>query len=246
MTDQDREQLLLEDTAGSIGKGWGVNYSEDAWEDMCSLVDLRSSDYLFGDHSGIGSMYSRYIKGHGLTMLRQPEQRILSGYGDMFHSWSIDIFGRLPSSQLEYAKVVAGCAVKMLTRDGQAAGQSIHIASVCGDPAPATNDETRLAIERLSEGFPFVGIQEEWVQSICLLHAMFGGTCTAQEFKSQNTGSSSANSTAGYDTSVLKGWTDEQDGKLYAEGMRLFQNSLQNFHVNTESCMSCMQEAGVL
>jgi len=246
MTDQERENLLAAQSFGSIGKRWGVNYSEDTWEDMCSLVDLRSSGYAFGDHSGIGSLYSKYIKGHGLTVLRQPEQRILSGYGDAFHSWRIDLFGRKPSSHLEYAKVVAGCAVKMLTRDGQAEGQSSWGSSVCGDPVPPTNDETTLAIERLAEGFPYVGITEEWTQSICLLHAMFGGTCTAHEFASENAGSSSANSTAGYDTSVLEGWTDEHDGKLYAEGMRLFQNSLQHFQVNTESCMLCMQEAGVL
>jgi len=247
MTDQDRE-LLLTASGGytSVGKVWGVNFSANAWEDVCSLVDLRFADYSFGDHSGIGMMYSRYIKGHGVTMLRQPEQRILSGYDDMFHSWSTDVFGREPNSQLEYAKVVAGCAVKMLTRDGRARGNS-KAASVCGDPAPATNDETTLAIERLTEGFQFVGIVEEYEKSICLLHAMFGGTCTAQEFDSKRTTrSSSRNSTGGYDTSVLKGWTDEQDGKLFAEGMRLFQNNLQNFHVNTESCMLCMQEAGVV
>jgi len=211
------------------------------------LVDLRSYGYLFPDHSGIGSLYSRYVKGQGLTMLRQPEQRILSGYYDDLHSWPYYLFdNRPPRSELEYAKIVAGCAVKLLTRDGQSA-ESGRYNTVCGDPAPATHDETTLAIERLIEGFPFVGIQEEWVQSICLFHAMFGGTCTAQEFGSANadTGSSSANSTSGYDTSVLKGWTDEQDGKLYAEGIRLFQNSLQHFHVNAENCLSCMQEAGI-
>jgi len=239
MTYQYREALL------SGARGWGT-VRDKIWEETCNLVDLRSYGYLFADHSGIGSVYSRYVKGQGLTFLRQPEQRILSGYNDNFHSWSYNFFDRPPSSELEYAKVVAGCAVKMLTRDGQSSAIGLH-GTVCGDPAPATHYETTLAIERLIEGFPFVGIQEEWMQSICLFHAMFGGMCTAQEFGSANTGtgSSSANSTSGYDTSVLKGWTDEQDGKLYAEGLRLFQNSLQHFHVNAENCLSCMQEAGI-
>jgi len=241
MTYQYREALLS-------GESHNDFFLLDAkiWEETCNLVDLRSYGYLFADHSGIGSVYSRYVKGQGLTFLRQPEQRILSGYNDHFHSWSYNFFDRPPSSELEYAKVVAGCAVKMLTRDGQSSAIGLH-GTVCGDPAPATHYETTLAIERLIEGFPFVGILEEWMQSICLFHAMFGGMCTAQEFGSANTGtgSSSANSTSGYDTSVLKGWTDEQDGKLYAEGLRLFQNSLQHFHVNAENCLSCMQEAGI-
>jgi len=241
MTYQYREALLS-------GESHNDFFLLDAkiWEETCNLVDLRSYGYLFADHSGIGSVYSRYVKCQGLTFLRQPEQRILSGYNDHFHSWSYNFFDRPPSSELEYAKVVAGCAVKMLTRDGQSSAIGLH-GTVCGDPAPATHYETTLAIERLIEGFPFVGILEEWMQSICLFHAMFGGMCTAQEFGSANTGtgSSSANSTSGYDTSVLKGWTDEQDGKLYAEGLRLFQNSLQHFHVNAENCLSCMQEAGI-
>jgi len=241
MTYQYREALLS-------GESHNDFFLLDAkiWEETCNLVDLRSYGYTFADHSGIGSVYSRYVKGQGLTFLRQPEQRILSGYNDNFHSWSYNFFDRPPSSELEYAKVVAGCAVKMLTRDGQSSAIGLH-GTVCGDPAPATHYETTLAIERLIEGFPFVGILEEWMQSICLFHAMFGGMCTAQEFGSANTGtgSSSANSTSGYDTSVLKGWTDEQDGKLYAEGLRLFQNSLQHFHVNAENCLSCMQEAGI-
>jgi len=244
MTYQYRERLLAGDREALVPLPIS---GDEPWEETCNLVDLRSYGYLFADHSGIGSVYSRYVKGHGLTFLRQPEQRILSGYNDHFHSWKEQL-DPPPSSELEYAKAVAGCAVKMLTRDGTSGfSPGTVLDTVCGDPAPATHYETTLAIERLIEGFPFVGIQEEWMQSICLFHAMFGGMCTAQEFGSANTGtgSSSANSTSGYDTSVLKGWTDEQDGKLYAEGLRLFQNSLQHFHVNAENCLSCMQEAGI-
>jgi len=113
MTYQYREALLS-------GESHNDFFLLDAkiWEETCNLVDLRSYGYTFADHSGIGSVYSRYVKGQGLTFLRQPEQRILSGYNDNFHSWSYNFFDRPPSSELEYAKVVAGCAVKMLTRDG--------------------------------------------------------------------------------------------------------------------------------
>ena len=175
MTYSFRENLLAGKMLGSI-------LPENTWEERCNLVDLRSYGYLFADHSAIGSLYSKYIKGQGLTMLRQPEQRILSGYYDDLHSWPYYLFdNRPPRSELEYAKIVAGCGVKLLTRDGHSAERG-HYNTVCGDPAPATHDETALAIERLIEGFPFVGIQEEPVQSICLFHAMFGGTCTPQEF----------------------------------------------------------------
>mmetsp|Transcript_83701 Transcript_83701/g.148068 ORF Transcript_83701/g.148068 Transcript_83701/m.148068 type:complete len:119 (+) Transcript_83701:121-477(+) len=109
----------------------------------------------------------------------------------------------------------------MLTRDGASSGKGTDSA-VCGDPVRATDGETEQAIERLAEGFPYVGVLEEWSKSMSLLHAMFGGTCQAKEFLS---GSSNSNSSA-YDISVLQGWTDEQDGKVYKEGLILFQKSL--------------------
>jgi len=151
------------------------------FEDMCSLADMRRFGYYFRDHSGIGSAYGQYAKGHGLTMLRQPEQRILSAWSNSplaYHSWPYYIFGRDPEDELEFAKVVAGCSVKMLTRDGASHATGSDL-TVCGDPAPATDGETKQAVERLAEGFHYVGILEEWTKSMSLFHAMFGGTCQA-------------------------------------------------------------------
>ena len=69
MTYQNRENLLN----GKRGIVTPLPISGDEpWEETCNLVDLRSYGYLFADHSGIGSVYSRYVKGHGLTFLRQP------------------------------------------------------------------------------------------------------------------------------------------------------------------------------
>jgi len=234
LTHQDIE--YLQNSMSCYGNDFCA-WSQD-FENMCSVADMRRFGIRFRDHSGIGSFYGQWAKGHGLTMLRQPEQRILSAFRYHYHSWPFSIFGRGPEDELEYAKSVAGCAVKMLTRDGTSIGLG-HSSTVCGDLAPATDGETKQAIERLAEGFHYVGIVEEWSKSMCLFHAMFGGTCQAQEFSS---GNSNSNSSA-YDTSVLQGWRDEQDGKLYKEGLILFQTSLHRYRITDESVRRCELEA---
>jgi len=71
-----------------LDAGENANWDwSQAFEDMCSVADMRRFGYHFLDHSGIGSTYDQYAKGHGLRILRQPEQRILSAWGYAYHSW---------------------------------------------------------------------------------------------------------------------------------------------------------------
>lgn len=215
-------------------------FSPGDWEDKCHIADLRGINAFYADHSGIGSVYNR-VKGHGFVILRNPEQRIMSGYGDQWHSWPLEELGRPPHNASEYASMVSGCAVKLLTRDGEGARTS-HLPNVCGDPSPATHDETMQAIQRLEEGFIWVGITEEWTLSMCLMHAMFGGTCIAQEW-----GTANANSTSAYDTSALgEGFRDVADGMLYEAGLGHFNKNLKKYDVSLQTCASCLKQAGVL
>lgn len=216
-----------------------LSLSQDV-ESICHVADLRWAGIVFNDHSGISNFYSSHVQGHTVALFRQPEQRILSGYSDSFHSWPLRIYGRWPSSLLEYAEVTSGCAVKMLTRTG-ASAQKGQNDTVCGQPEKASERETELAIRRLQDGFRYVGILEEWALSICLWHSMFGGSCGAFEFQSAN----SANMTA--DISELEGFVDVSDGQLYTAARKIFDNSLESYGVSMQSCsQGCFSEAGYL
>lgn len=234
MSEEDRSIVLTEDHAESS------KLSQDL-ESMCNIADLRFAGFLFGDHSGVHAYYHQYVRGRAFTMLRQPEQRIMSGYLTT-HSWPYEKFGRRPDNVSEYAQVVAGCTVKMLTRAGASGWlnnyPSLH--TVCGDTTPVTSEETALAVNRLA-GFAFVGILESWDLSICLLHTKFGGACASYELEEGHT---TGNSTTEYDTSELYGFVDVEDRRIYNEGVRMYEQDLQKYSISMQSCSGCFAQAG--
>jgi len=184
-------------------------------------------------HDGFNAQYLKGHKGHGLIMLRQPEQRLLAGYynpGD-HHGWKPE-WGEV--SIPEYAETVQGVSVKMLSRDGG------HY--WVGPPA---QNETDLAVQRLREGFAFVGITEEYELSICMLHVMFGNECHESEFKSWHVSHHRHAADGGYDVGELEGFKDVWDRQVFAEGMRIFKDNLDLYKVSKESCMPCFRRAHV-
>merc|ERR1711982_201734 len=98
-------------------------------------------------------------KGHFVAFFREPKSRMVS-------AWEYFKHGR--GDLLKYANKSSHYMTKMLT------GEHAHIA---------------LALDRLENGFKFIGLTEEWNLSICLFHAMLGGKCLDWEFsKSRPTG----------------------------------------------------------
>lgn len=191
-------------------------------------------------------------KGHFTIMLRQPEQRIISAYGDMRQgasnpdpsvlvdpgtSWGGWPTGTLPSLP-EYANATAGCAVRMLTRDGLPCG------AAGGYPSES---EVSFAKQRLREGFAFVGLTEKWELSMCLFDTMFNVPCQSWQFgSSRPSHQTSQNSDdAGYDLEPLKGVRDPFDGALYAEAQKIFEENLKRYNVSEASCEPCFRAAGI-
>jgi len=211
-------------------------------EEQCSgdIADLRLLGLIFGDHSGIGLIYSQHVQGRGMVILRQPEQRLLSAYSDSHHSWPLAYLGRGPTDEVEFASVVGGCMTKMMTRSsesdghGTSDGRGTRVSS-CGDPNPVTAEELTRAVSQL-QGFAFVGLLENYSLSICLFHAMFGGDCSKLDLGNDHEGSSNSSSGSGYDVGVLQGWTDVNDRVLYAEGQRMFLEHLELYSVTDASC----------
>jgi len=179
----------------------------------------------WGGHMSLSTIYEGN-KGHFVAVLRQPEQMLLSGYNEL-HGW----FGDLPpKNALEYVTVMQGCQTKMLGRDSSL--------SPCRSDEPflPTESETALALQRLREGFAWVGLTDAWDTSICAFHAKFGGACRASDFNNVNPGNK-ANQTL-YDTSVLRGFVDKADGQIFAEAKAMFSEDLARYGVNPTSCAS--------
>ncbi|CAK0864788.1 unnamed protein product [Prorocentrum cordatum] len=177
-----------------------------------------------GQHGGLDQSLWELNRGHLVTMLRQPEQRLISGYnheGQM--EWPFDT----PAASLrEYAEWMAGGTVRQLARGGGHASGEL--------PVP-TAEEVSVAVGRLRDGFAFVGVTEQWDLSVCLFRAMFGGVCVASDFSNTRLGNASTGSSL-YDTSELYGFVDNYDGPVYAEALVLLSKGVELYGVDESKC----------
>lgn len=175
-------------------------------------------------HEGIGSSYSSY-KGHLITMMRQPEQRILSAYHDARFDHGASRFSNVSA----YALRVAGLVTCQLMGE-----KSVDPLPQCGELRKA---DALAAAQRLREGFVFVGIMEEWEMSMCLFHKIFGGHCWHSDF--ENSRPTDPHDMSPYNVSELEGVRDELDGLVYEEAKRIFREQLVAYNVSADSCAGC-------
>jgi len=168
-------------------------------------------------------------KGRFMIMMRQPEQRLLSGMlfttTDMGWNQSIDVFKEGKS----------GCITKMLTRGAK---------NNCEDFLPPTRAEVEEAKYRLRSGFSFVGMTEQWNLSICLFNVMFNQKCRSIQF--QDSRPTNGTTQVTYDTAILEGFRDPYDNEVFDVGMEIFQEHLRRYNVSESSCELCWREAAVV
>merc|ERR1719323_2746000 len=151
-----------------------------------------------------------------MTMLRQPEQRLISAYHDLVGTWPSlhaaphHSWGGWPTKELppvdEVARYAAGCATRMLVHGGYSCG---------GGLGPPSLQDVADAKRHLREGFIFVGLTEEWALSICLLNRMFEVRCHARQFSDTRPGHDKETEDLWYSTEPLKGFRDPYDGEVY-------------------------------
>lgn len=187
-------------------------------------------------HWGISLDNWQKNKGHFVTMLRQPEQRLLSHW---HYNASHPGFAPGHASNIhEFAEQMQGCAVKMLTQGGRSPtfpGGKFRDSSPCFDVTSKPNMAmAHEAVQRLREGFAFVGLTDKWQLSVCLFHAMYGAKCNDVEFQDVNR--QRQNTT--WDVAGLQGFHDPFDGLLYEEAQRIFHEKLELYGVTEESCPS--------
>lgn len=168
--------------------------------------------------------YSQH-EGQFVAMFRQPEQRIVSGFFHNLHDVdekSLD----LPS----YSRKISGCSVRMI--NGYSCGNKEGI--------KMTEQLVETALDRLEDGFAFVGLTEEWALSVCLFHKMFGGTPHKREFQNVRPG---AEHREMYDTSDLKGFVDAADGAVYSRAYVMFWANVQRYGATTSACKKLCGDA---
>ena len=85
---------------------------------------------------------------------------------------------------------------------------------------PSLIDEAR---RRLWTGAAFVGLVENWDQSVCLFHKLMGGLPREQEMRNVHRGVGKRGEARLYDTSLAVGWHDEADEALYEEAKVVFE-----------------------
>ena len=132
-----------------------------------------------GGHEPVDeTTYARFA-GHFHGMFRAPQRRVVSAY--LWYASEFHHDPPLPNATT-YAQRAKGTQVKMLAgqADGEACNSGYGYWSRC-DTGMVPN--LALALQRMHEGFAFVGLTDEWALSICLLHAKLGGRCLAVEFE---------------------------------------------------------------
>uniref|UniRef100_A0A7S1MTK7 Sulfotransferase domain-containing protein n=1 Tax=Alexandrium catenella TaxID=2925 RepID=A0A7S1MTK7_ALECA len=226
------------------GLYWPIQFTEEFGHGDCPGL----ADTAMGHDSLLMKNYTEQ-KGRFMTMMRSPEQRMISAYKDLL--WAVAdeplenvladwrSWGGLPNTTIptleEWMDYGSGCVTRMLTRDKQPCG---------GKGGLPTKMEVKLAKERLQNDFSFIGITDDWPLSMCVFSAMFNVPCFTSMFVDDR--QVRIDNTVPYDESELNGKKDIYDDVLFAEVVRMFHGNMKKHNVTEESCWdACWRPAGL-
>jgi hypothetical protein len=119
---------------------------------------------------------------------------------------------------------LTGCYAKMMNGIG------------CNEDYKLTSDEVQTAANFVEHKASFVGLTNRFEESVCLFHAMYGGTLyhfEAKEFVMHR-----GESRELHDESVLGDWQDEEDNVVFAAGSRKFEEDLAAHAEQVRSCLT--------
>ena len=181
----------------------------------------------------------------GIAMFRRPGARIRSAYNHGLHAFRMPerqhnkMEKRVKNSK-EFAEwgdglFVKSCQTKMM------------LGEFCGRKMTIDEEQFAEAKRRLESGLAFIGLVEHWELSICLFHAMFGGSPREAQFANTRKGNAldthkvanyvaadSPNDGIGDDVDeetlgddVAKDADDPWDSRLYEAAKAIFMERLQ-------------------
>jgi hypothetical protein len=191
---------------------------------------------------------------HVVMMVREPAQRILSGYyNGLQDCWYLrrkyecrtsnisdrtkcngdtqtehGFYMRDPNTivPVEYGQCVENCTANMLT------------GRFCGDQGAVNIDRAVEVIDKVG----FVGLAHEWALSVCLWHKRFGGAVLPVELANLRPGivyKESFSKFVQYDEDMLLGeWRPTADNFVYKAAVRRFWREMQQYNVDIQACES--------
>mmetsp|Transcript_55795 Transcript_55795/g.103237 ORF Transcript_55795/g.103237 Transcript_55795/m.103237 type:complete len:394 (-) Transcript_55795:14-1195(-) len=182
---------------------------------------------------------------HVVTLLREPTQRLLSGFYHSRHDCPSIRLSRFcvsedsaspectalasvaatPEELDPYAHCVGSCQTRLI------AGYR------CAGDVPMPSDLAR-ALDRIDK-FAFVGLTEEFERSVCLFHLRFGGRCLDVEFVNSRQGGHSSNSSTGYSTTAVNQYVDislAADYSIYDRARTRFWREVKEYGATDEVC----------
>lgn len=205
------------------------------------------------EHASISPAAWAQFKGRFFGMFREPRSRGLSAYQFFVNSTSVahDSNTRRDSvaegrgegviPPREYARCIQGTQAGMLTgqmptREFGAVG--CHLPTADGqcdyEACPPFVPDMSLARVRLSEGFAFVGLLEEWALSACLFAVQFGIRCVPALFANSRP---TLGAHAGTRTSMaLRDFEDRYDAEVYRWAKERFERDLRVYNVTRRRC----------
>ena len=220
----------------------------DEWF-RCTFWEKRHGNV--GGHEPLDEATYEAFRGHLYGMFREPTKRTVSSY--LWYQSEFHHDPPLPNATT-YAMRARGTQTKMVAGqvDGEACNSGYRYWSRCDT---SIVPDLELAIRRLSVGFAFVGLTDQWALSICLLHSIHrGGRCLRVEFENTRPTTSRLTrlpwirnmSMAAYSTATMaevRSVRDPYDEALYAAAVRRFYADVERHQLSKERCEALCPDA---
>ena len=163
-----------------------------------------------GDASVQGNSWG-WSQGDRQLAVDATKERGLAGY--------MDVLGR--------RNALTGCYAKMMNGIG------------CNEEYQLSADKVQKAADFVEHKASFVGMTGRFEESICLFHAMYGGTL--YHFEAKEFVIARGEPREPHDESALGDWEDEEDNVVYAAGSRRFAKDLAAHDEQVRSCMATLK-----
>jgi len=193
-----------------------------------------------GNHRWISNYDFQKWQGSFVGMFRDPLSRMVSAFnhfaGSDFNSSEMPSFYK--HTQGTITKLLSGrlghvplfCSFSYANNCSSTSDNRSEDCEKCLEPAAA---DLPVALDRL-KGFAFIGLLEHFAMSVCLFHAMFGGTCHPVEFANMREGVENNDKESLY--KQLEGLEDPQDTAVYDAASKIFWENVDMFNISNHTC----------
>lgn len=185
-----------------------------------------------GNHVPIGPGTYKQHKGNFFSLFRSPYKLAPSQYlRDSRHPGTLST----PYTGIDFTKPQAQQSLLHWHK-------GVQVSWLAGGKSSQHVED---AIRMIKEGFRFVGITDEWADTVCLFHRMLmnDAPCLAVEFVNNRPtstvpGTQAMNASVGTEFLHRSGWVDEIDGPFFDAVQRLFNQRKQVYGVTAAACMA--------